>query len=373
MKNIKKKLLIVTGTRAEYGLFRSTIFALKNSKRLNVKLLVTGMHTLKKFGYTIHEIQKDMPIDCIVPIAEHDDTLCSLSKEILGIKKYLKKNPIDAMVVIGDRDEPFAAAIVGIHSNIPVFHVSGGDVSGPTVDHYLRNAITVFSKLHLVQTKQSKNNVVRLGANNKNVHIVGSTGLDGLVPENLYQKKEVGSILGLSPDKKWNLAVLHPTPFENVSFSNQIQPVLQALKKLKKENEIIIIYPNSDTGSDVFIQEIESTRAIAHFHIFKNLERKQFLSILCHSQALIGNSSSGLMEAGYLKKPFICVGNRQKNREHGKNTIMVPYNAKSILNAIKKISTKNFQNKIKKSKPIYFGGDVSGRMLKHIEQFLTSQ
>src|SRR3989344_8837638 len=197
MKNAKKKnLLIVTGTRAEYGLFRSTIFALKKSKKLNIKLLVTGMHTLKKFGYTAKEIQKDMPIDCLVPVAESDDMLSSLAKEMVGIKRCLKKYPADALVAIGDRDEPFAAAIVGIHSHIPVIHVSGGDVSGPTVDHYLRNSITVFSKLHLVQTQKSKKNVITLGADKKNTHIVGSAGLDGISPHTLLAREKIAHILG---------------------------------------------------------------------------------------------------------------------------------------------------------------------------------
>src|SRR3989338_7696991 len=133
-KDEKIKILIVTGSRAEYGLFRSAIFKLRQSKHLEVKLLVTGMHTLKKFGFSLSLIKKDMPVDCVVSIKENDDMVSALNREIDGIYRYVNKNNFKAVLVLCDRDEPFAAATVGIHLNIPIIHVSGGDVSGLSVD-----------------------------------------------------------------------------------------------------------------------------------------------------------------------------------------------------------------------------------------------
>ena len=274
-KDEKIKILIVTGSRAEYGLFRSAIFKLRQSKHLEVKLLVTGMHTLKKFGFSLSLIKKDMPVDCVVSIKENDDMVSALNREIDGIYRYVNKNNFKAVLVLCDRDEPFAAATVGIHLNIPIIHVSGGDVSGLSVDHLLRNAISIFSKLHLVQTHKSRENVIKLGADPGNVHVVGSAGLDGLRTEGLLSRKKLAEELGLNLNSRWFLISMHPTPFEALSFADQINPVIAALKKLESVDEKIIIYPNSDTGYEVFIKTIASLPLKNFsFHLFKNLERE---------------------------------------------------------------------------------------------------
>jgi GDP/UDP-N,N'-diacetylbacillosamine 2-epimerase (hydrolysing) len=368
---MKKNLLIITGSRAEYGLFKTTILKLRQSKLFNIKLLVTGMHTLDKYGMTAEEIKKDIPIDCLVPIGENDSMMTALLKEIEGVKNYLEKEKVDAILVIGDRDEPFAAAIVGLHNNIPLIHISGGDTSGPGVDQYIRSAITIFSQLHLVQTKKSKKNVIRLGAYNKNVHIVGSAGLDGLTTSSLYSKKEVANRLGLSAEARWFLFSMHPTPFDIVPVREQIHSVIETAKKIENKSEKIILYPNSDTGAEDFINEIKSLEGQDKFFIFQNLDRKIYLSLLYHCQALIGNTSSGLMEAGYLKKPFVNVGNRQQGRERGVNTIEAFYKVKSIMDGIKKAESDKFQRRLKSSKPVYQGGDVSGRIVHLIDSFLN--
>ena len=361
---------MVTGTRAEYGLFKSTILKLKKRKRLTVKLLATGMHTLKQYGYTLNEIRKDTHVDCVVPISKQDDMGSALAKEIAGINRYVNSNRIDAILVIGDRDEPFAAATVGIHRNIPVIHVSGGDVSGPTVDHYLRNAITVFSKLHLVQTEQSKQNVIRLGADVRQVRVVGSAGLDGLTPKALMSRSALAKQLKLEAGQSWLLVAQHPTPFDTVPLTRQIGSVLTALSR--QAGEKIITYPNADTGSRIFITAIEKLKGKAGFHLFRNLNHKIFLSLQYHCDALIGNSSSGLMEAGFLKTPFVLVGNRQGRREAGKNVIPVNYDPRQIKVGIDRARSAAFCRRLKQSRPVYQGGDVSGNIVRAIEQFLTN-
>jgi len=369
-KNKKKKLLFITGTRAEYGLAKATIFKLAQSPKINFRLLATGMHTLKKYGLTLNEIKKDTAVHCVVPIQEKDDMLSALSKEIMGIKQYAQKEKIDAIIVIGDRDETFAGATVGIHLNIPVVHVSGGDVSGPSVDHYLRNAMTIFSKLHLVQTKQAAQNVIRLGADPAHVHIVGSLGLHDLDPLQLTNRQETARQLKLNPGKPWYIVAHHPTPFETTNFKNQIDSALKALTKIDPVSEKIIFYPNSDEGSSVFISSIEKLRNKKNYHIFKNLEHELFLAALYHSQAMIGNSSAGLFEAGYLKKPFILVGNRQAGRERGVNVIGASYNSTAIAKAVHASASKPFQIKLDNTPSIYQGGDVAGRVARTVFEYL---
>lgn len=371
MNERKKKLLFVTGTRAEYGLAEATILKLAELQSIDFRLLVTGMHTLKNYGLTMKEIEKDTSIDCTVPIKESDDMLTALTREISGIRRYVIKEKIDTIMVAGDRDETFAAAVVGIHLNIPVIHVSGGDVSGPSVDHYLRNAMTIFSKLHLVQTSQAARNVISLGADPINVHVVGSMGLHNLNPRKLPGRQDVARRLGLDARKPWFLATHHPTPFDAVPFNQQIDSVLTALKRLDPNSEKIIIYPNSDNGSDVFISGIEKLRNKSGYHIFKNLNHELFLATIYYSQAMIGNSSAGLFEAGYLKKAFINVGARQLGRERGANVIDADYQPAKILKAVRLSLTPKFQKTLKSQASVYRGGDVAGRIIKHVQRFLA--
>lgn len=366
----KKRILIITGTRAEYGLLKPLILAMRKSKKIKPQILVTGMHTLKSFGNTLSIIKKDrMPIIEVVKISESDNMLQALIKEISGIQAYYNRKKVDAILVLGDRDETFAAAVVGIHLNIPIIHISGGDISGPSVDNYLRNAITIFSKLHLTQTERSRKNIIKLGADPKNSFVVGSLGLENLKKLQLLSRKKLGKLFKLNIKEKWFLFLLHPTPFENVSIPNQINPALNALKKLKGEK--IIIYPNSDTGSDYFIKRIKEIAKGKNFHIMPNLKEIIYLSILNQCDILIGNTSSGLTEAGFLKRPFINIGNRQKNRECGINVITVLYNTQAILKAARLALSESFQKKIKKTKSIYQGDDVSSCVLKHIENFVA--
>lgn len=371
MPNLKKKrLLFITGTRAEYGLAQATILKLAQSPKIDLRLLATGIHTLKKHGLTLEEIKKDFTVDCIVPISESDDMLSALTKEIAGIKKYIQKEKVDAILVIGDRDETFAGATVGIHLNIPVIHISGGDISGPSVDHYLRNAMTIFSKLHLVQTVQAAKNVIRLGANPKYVHIVGSMGLHGLDSRRLADRQSVARQLKLDQTKSWFLIAHHPTPFEHFSFQEQIEGIIKTLSKLPLETEKIIVYPNSDEGSAVFISKIEQLRSKFGYHIFKNLGRENFLAALWHSQVFIGNSSAGLFEAGFLKKPFIHVGNRQAGRERGVNVINVSYKAEAIGQAIRTAASDPFQKKLKTTPSFYQGRGAAGKITQAIFKYL---
>jgi len=313
-----------------------------------------------------------MHVDHVVPIKEHDDQLSALSREIDGISRYLKKHPVDALLVVCDRDEPFAAATAALHLGIPIIHFSGGDVSGPTVDHYLRNAITLFSRLHLVQTEKSKRNVLKLGADPRRTHVVGSAGLNKLKASLLASRKALAKKYHLNPKKKWFLVSMHPTVLDNTSIPKQINSVLVALRQLNQDDEKIVLYPNSDEGSGVFIKAIEKLKGKSHYHLKRHLPRADYLALMKQSAALIGNSSSGLIEAGYLKVPFVNVGNRQEHREYGPNVIFTTYNADSIMKGVRKALNPTFRRGLSRRPSPYKGGDVSRKIVQHIEKFLVT-
>ncbi len=368
----KKTVLFVTGTRAEWGLFQSTVLRLKKSRSIDLKILVTGMHTQRRFGYTLKEVQRAVQVDHIVPIGEHDDQLTAVSTEIDGIGKYLKTHPADAILIVGDRDEPFAAALAGLHLGIPLIHVAGGDITGPTVDHGLRNAMTLFSRLHLVQTKRSRENVLKLGANPRWTRVIGAPGLDGLTTSSLLKRKELADRYSLNPTKKWFLLVQHPTILDDTPIPQQIEALLAAMNTLDPDDEKIILYPNADDGSEVFIGALEKVRARPHYHLHQHLPRTDYLSLMKQSATLIGNTSSGLMEGDALKVPFVHVGNRQRGREHGPNVVFVPYQSGAITSGIKKALSPAFRKTLARRPSPYLGGAVADRTVRAIEEFLST-
>ena len=366
----KKTVLFVTGTRAEWGLLASTIADLKKSSKLDLKVLVTGMHTQKRYGKTIREVKKAVKVDHIVPVKNNDDQLTALSKEINGINTYLLKHHIDAVMVLGDRDEPFAAATVALHMGIPVIHISGGDVSGPTVDHYLRNSITLFSDLHLVQTKESKKNVLKLGADPKAVHIVGSAGLNNLQAIDLPSRAQLAKKYHLDSDKKWYLASLHPTILEKTPIAKQIQSLLTALNKLE-DTHIIFTKANADTDGRVInkmidkyvLEQPETTIA------FNSLGQLRYLSAMQYVDGVVGNSSSGLLEAPSFKIGTVNIGDRQRGRVKASSIIDSISTEESVASALKKLFSQEFSNSVKQTVSPFGNGGVAEKIVKIIDSF----
>ena len=366
-KNIKKKILVITGTRAEYGLLKSTINGIQASKFLSLCLVVTGMHTIRKHGYTINDIKRDdVPIAYIVPVAEKDDMLSALSKEILGIEKVCQREKPAAILVLGDRDEPFAAAIVGGHLKIPVLHIHGGDVTGYVIDDYIRHAITKFSHLHFTVSQKSYERVIKLGEEKWRVFKVGAPGLDNLRQRRYFSREELAKKLEMDVKKKWLLVLQHPTPLDKVPAIEQIRPTLKAAAELPVEK--IVIYPNNDTGAETIIKGINNYKNRADFHIYENFDRQTYLSLLKNCDALIGNSSSGIIEAGFFQLPVVNIGYRQLGRECGVNVIHVDYNQKRIESAIRRALSIKFKRRCKRLASFYGQGQAGKKIVKIIER-----
>jgi len=367
----KKKILVITGSRAEYGLLKSTIERIESSKILSLCLLVTGMHTLIKYGDTIDVIKKDgLSISYVVPITENDDMLGALSKEINGIKNVCLKEEPAAILVLGDRDESFAGAIVGGHLKIPVLHIHGGDVSGYLVDEYIRHAITKFSHLHFTASRKSYQRVVRLGEEKRRVYLVGAPGLDALRQMNYLSKKLLAAKYNLDINKKWLLVVQHATPLDKVGVKDQITPTLDALSEIEAEK--ILIYPNNDSGGEIIIAEINKYGNNSNFYIFPSLDRRSYVSLLKYSDAIVGNSSSGIIETSFFNLPAVDIGNRQRGRECGPNVIHVSYQRGRIKRAIIKALSPQFRNNCKRMKNFYGQGRAGEKIVGIIEKNINN-
>ena len=366
--NNKIQVLIVTGTRAEFGLLEPVMVEALKSPFLEPKFLVTGIHTLSTFGNTQEEIKiKGFPIAHTVTINESDDMTTALAKEITGINEYLKNNKTDLVVVLGDRPEPLAASIAAAYLKIPVAHINGGDVSGQGIDEFNRHAITRFSHFHFVSCAANKKRVSALGEEKWRIFNVGATGLDSLQKVNYLNLEELSLKYNLDTSQPWFLVLHHPTPLDQTPFEDQIKPILKATSKFNAE--IFIIYPNSDTGHEIFTREIENYANKPKFQIHKSLTRADYLSILKNFNVLIGNSSSGIIESSYYKIPTINIGNRQNGRACGINVINVDYDEKKIEKAIKKAISKEFTILAKNAESPYGGGEVSKKIIRVIEKF----
>ena len=366
---MKQKISITTGTRSEYGILRELIKEISKSKKLELYLLVTGTHLSKKFGYTINEIKKDkIPIHAKIKMIPSGNTpydmSVSLGKGIVGFSKIFKKIKPDLNVVLGDRDEALASALAASHMNIPNAHIHGGEIS-QGIDEYNRHAITKISNIHFAATKKSKERIIKMGENRRNVILTGSPSIDEIKMSKISSKHELEKKYLVDLDKPLFLLIQHPVTTEFEKSGLQIKMILDALSKLK--NQTIAILPNSDAGNEQIINQLRIFSKKCNFlKVFPNLPRNDYLGFLRHCSALIGNSSSGLIEGSYLHTPVINIGIRQLGREKDVNVIDVPIFSKSlILNALKK-SLKKKNKKIKNSS-IYGTGNASKKIVQYLE------
>ena len=366
---MKQKISVTTGTRSEYGILRELIKEISKSKKLELYLLVTGMHLSKKFGYTINEIKKDkIPIHAKIKMIPSGNTpydmSVSLGKGIVGFSKILKKIKPDLNVVLGDRDEALASALSASHMNIPNAHIHGGEIS-QGIDEYNRHAITKISNIHFAATKKSKERIIKMGENRRNVILTGSPSIDEIKMSKISSKHELEKKYLVDLDKPLFLLIQHPVTTEFEKSDLQIKMTLDALSKLK--NQTIAILPNSDAGNEQIINQLRIfSKKCSFLKVFPNLPRNDYLGFLKHCSALIGNSSSGIIEGSYLHTPVINIGIRQLGREKDVNVIDVPIFSKSlILNALKK-SLKKKNKKIKNSS-IYGTGNASKKIVQYLE------
>lgn len=332
-----RKIVYITGTRAEYGLMKSTLKAIHNHPKLCLELIVTGTHLMRRYGNTIKEIQKDGFKIHKVKIPDVDDRLSmaqSFGEAVSIFSKALNKLKPDILLIEADRYESLAGAIAGAFLNIYIAHVSGGDVSG-SIDESIRHSITKFSHIHFPGTKKSSQRIRKMGENPKNVFMVGTPGIESVssIPEDIARR------LHLDLNQPILLILQHPVPTEKGDPAKQMRETLVAISKIKRQT--IIIYPNTDPGSKEMIKEIQRFKKLDYVQIHKNIPRELFLGLMNISSVMIGNSSSGITEAPMFNLPVINIGTRQQGRERGGNIHDVDYDSHQIASKITELlSTK---------------------------------
>jgi len=362
-----RKILYISGTRADYGLMTQTLCAIKKHPKLKIELAITGMHLMPEFGKTINEVKKDdFKLHKIEAIYKCDDKesmvnfMGNLIPKLVRIVKLIKPNMI---LLLGDRAEMLAGAIVGTYLTIPVVHIHGGETTS-TVDETIRHTITKLSNVHLPATQKSARRIIKMGERAETVFTVGAPGLDDILMTKLLSKKEILKKYNLNLSKPILLITQHPVTMEIKEAASQIRETMEAVKELCYQ--AIIIYPNADAGGRVMIKIIEQYKKYPCIQIFKNIPRRDYLSLMKITSVMIGNSSSGIIEAPSFHLPVVNVGSRQAGRERAKNIIDVSCDKKQIQKAIKMaIYDQNFRKALKKYKNPY-GDRKTGKRIADI-------
>ena len=318
-----KKIGVVTGTRAEFGILEPLISALHKSGDFELMLYPCGMHMSEFYGNTLKDIKYAPESTVDMELKDFNSQYDMANSVSIGVEKFseiFSKNPPDLLIVLGDRIEQFSAATAATIMSVPLAHLHGGEVSSG-IDNILRNAITKMAQLHFAATNLSKQRILALGEEEWRVHNVGALGIDSLLSLKKLSKGELAKKYGLDDHKDWIIVLFH-SDTKHLGNEDQImQNLLDALIELPAEK--IIIYPNADVGSKGIIQSINSVEGREGFSTHKSLPHLDFVSFMFNSVFMIGNSSSGLIEAPTLKLPVINVGTRQSGRESASNVVNV--------------------------------------------------
>lgn len=374
---MKKKVSILTASRAEYGLLKPIIKKMNTVKDFDVRVVVTGAHLSPEFGLTYEEIEKDgFRIDNKIEILLSSDTPSSISKSMglamISFADYFNKLNPDLLIVLGDRYETLAVAMVALNQKIPIAHLYGGETTEGAIDESIRHAITKFSYLHFTSTEDYRRRVIQLGENPDRVYNVGALGVENILNEKLLSKEKLEDELKINLTKPYAIVTFHPVTLENNSSKGQIEALLEACKTYTNMN-FIFTKANADSEGRI-INQIIDKYALENDNIvsFTSLGMIKYLSALKYSSMIIGNSSSGLIEAPSFGIPTINIGDRQKGRMQASSVINCEPNREEIKRAIEKALTEFFIKKARETVNPYGNGNTSGKIVEVVKEYVLN-
>ncbi len=365
----KRKICVVTSTRADYGLLRHLIKLINGSDKFELQLIVTGSHLSKMFGETYKEIEADgFIITRKIDLELVSDTPLGLANSAsLGLRgfgdAFDSLNP-DLVLVLGDRYEILSAVYAAMLARIPIAHLHGGELTEGLIDEAIRHSITKCSHLHFACNEKYRKRIIQLGENPKTVFNVGGLGVDAIKNINLLSRSELENSLGIKFKNKNLLITFHPVTLEKKTSEFQMSQLLDALYELK-ETCLIFTMPNADTDSRIIFELVNSfVSKNMNAHVFTSLGQLRYLSCIAQVDAVVGNSSSGLMEVPSFKKATINIGDRQKGRMQSNSVINCNPNSVEIKDAIKKSYTNKFRDLLLLTKNPYGEGGAAHSIIK---------
>ena len=373
-----KRIGIMTGTRAEYGLLKPLMQEINKDNDLELYLIVSGMHLSPEFGMTYKEIEEDgFQINAKVEMLLSSDSPAGISKSIglgvIGFADEFQRADLDMLILLGDRYEALSAAICAMVMRIPIAHLHGGELTEGAIDEGIRHSITKMSYLHFTSTEQYRNRVIQLGENPERVFYVGALGVENIKKINLMTKEELERSIHFEIDENTVVVTYHPVTLENNTVEEQF---LNLLKVLDRNPKIRMIFTkaNADTNGRIVNELIDkyaaqnSERACA----FMSLGQKRYLSALKYCRIVIGNSSSGIIEAPSFGKPIINIGDRQKGRICADSVINCGYTQQEIQQAMETALTEEFENKARNCRNPYEKENTAANIISVIKDYLLN-
>ncbi|ESU22184.1 neuC protein [Flavobacterium enshiense DK69] len=359
---MKKKILFLTGTRADFGKIKSLIQILETHPDFEVFVFVTGMHLQKEYGYTLLEIERcGFSNVHTFENHTHETTMdLTLAKTIEGLSLYVKECNPDMIIIHGDRVEALAGAIVGSLNNILVGHIEGGELSG-TIDELIRHSTSKMSHVHFVSNGQARKRLEQMGELTESIFSIGSPDVDVMFSNTLPDLITVKDYYEIQFEQ-YAVVMFHPVTTEAKFMEQYANDFVSAL--LEDDHNYVVIYPNNDLGSQAILKAYERLKGNPRFRVFPSLRFEYFLTLLKKSQFIIGNSSAGIREAPYYGLPIINIGTRQQNRALHADIINVDYNKKSIEGALRIIDF----HKTLPSSADFGKGDSAQLFLKSLEK-----
>lgn len=370
---MSRRICIVTGTRAEYGLLRWVMQGIKDDPELKLQIIATGMHLSPEFGLTYQTIEEDgFGIDRKVEMLTSSDTAVGIAKSmglgVIGFADAFHELKPDLVVVLGDRFEIFSAVSAALVACIPVAHLHGGETTEGAFDEALRHAMTKMSHLHLVAAEEYRQRVIQLGEQPDRVFLVGGLGIDNIKRLKLLGRAELESAIDFKLGPKNLLITFHPVTLEAASAADQMDEVLNALASLQ-DTHLIFTLPNADTGGRELINKVERfVMQHAHARAYASLGQLRYLSCVAHVDGVIGNSSSGLLEVPSFNKGTVNIGDRQRGRLQARSVINCEPNRLSITAAIEQLYSDEFREKLVNVTNPYGDGGASEKVVSILKK-----
>lgn len=370
-----KRIAYITGSRAEYGIVKRLLKKLNEDPALDFSLVVTAMHLDAQYGNTVTVIEQDgFEIAARIPLtlnAENNQTIIHSMAECLDhFGAHFQQHKYDAVMVLGDRYEMLAVATAAAMHNIPLIHLHGGEQTLGNYDEFIRHCITKMSKLHLTATEEYKKRVIQLGEDPKYVHNVGSLGAENSLLLSLPSRAELIETRQI-PTSDYFMVVFHPETLTEQPVLEQVEQLLAALDQFKGRYQFVFIGSNSDTSADQIFNRFQAYTAQNGYCFFTSVKPEEYLALIKYSKGLIGNSSSGLLEAPSCGVGTINIGNRQQGRVRGETVIDVETSTTAIKAGIEQLISVDFQQRLPQMTNPYYQENAMEKAYKVIKHFLN--
>lgn len=372
---MKKTICVVTGSRAEYGILKPLLRAVQASNDMRLELVVTGTHLLKEFGSTQDEIVSDgfdiaQRIAVTMDTATNEGMISATAQTMDAFGRYFAQHKPDVVIILGDRFEIFAVAVAAAMHHLPIAHLHGGEITEGAIDEFLRHSITKMATLHFVACEQYRRRVIQLGEAPERVFNVGALGVENALHLPRLSLKALSESVGVSlAHKQFCVVTYHPVTMEDGTAEKQTYALIRAMEQFPQYH-YIITKANADTGGCA-INRIWKEQACLHpnFTVVTSLGAVRYFTALEHAKAVIGNSSSGILECPSMRLPTVNIGDRQKGRMMADSIICCGTDTPSIVRALEKAFSEQYAQIAAKGQSPFGGDDVSGKILMHLREF----